>query len=87
MECSASLSFKEIVDQIFHRPEDNTQVVPVNNDPGAIHSLHLSGIFTGNVRVLVRAQLQIDEKAGCILKIAVRSSVLEISQMVVDCIK
>jgi coatomer protein complex subunit gamma len=69
------------------QPEDNTQVVVDNNDPGAIHSLHLSGIFTGNIRVLVRAQLHIDEKAGCILKMAVRSSVLEISQIVVDCIK
>lgn len=71
----------------FCRPEDDTHVVADRTDPGAVHSLHLSGIFSGNIRVLVRAQLQIDEKAGCILKMAVRSPILEISQIIAECIK
>ena len=49
--------------------------------------LHLSGIFVGNLCVLVRAQLHINEDIGCILKIAVRSPDREVSQLVADCIK
>lgn len=33
------------------------------------HALHLCGIFVGNVPVLVRAQLNVDPQAGCILKV------------------
>lgn len=33
------------------------------------HTLHLSGVFLGNVPVLVRAQLQLDESEGVVLKV------------------
>ena len=33
------------------------------------HNLHLAGVFVGNRQVLVRAQLQLDEAAGMILKV------------------
>ncbi|CAM9626678.1 unnamed protein product [Scytosiphon promiscuus] len=51
------------------------------------HALHLCGIFVGNVPVLVRAQLNADPQAGCILKIAVRSNQPDVSRMVADCIQ
>ncbi|CAM9245016.1 unnamed protein product, partial [Sphacelaria rigidula] len=51
------------------------------------HALHLCGIFIGNVPVLVRAQLNVDPNAGCILKIAVRSDQPDISRVVADCIQ
>ncbi|CAM9907161.1 unnamed protein product [Ectocarpus sp. 12 AP-2014] len=51
------------------------------------HALHLCGIFVGNVPVLVRAQLNVDPQAGCILKIAVRSNQPDVSRMVADCIQ
>eukprot|EP00752_Nemacystus_decipiens_P002202 g2095.t1 len=51
------------------------------------HALHLCGIFVGNVPVLVRAQLNVDPQAGCILKIAVRSNSPDVSRMVADCIQ
>lgn len=51
------------------------------------HALHLCGIFVGNVPVLVRAQLNVDPQAGCILKIAVRSDQPDISRVVADCIQ
>ena len=69
------------------RPEENSQIVADTHKPGVPHSLHLSGIFAGDVRVLVRAQLQLDDQVGCVLKMAVRSPVLEISQIIADCIK
>ena len=71
--------------EIF-RPEDGTDIID-DTKLGIPHTLHLSGIFVGNLSVLVRAQLHIDEKSGCILKIAVRSPEQEISQLVADCIK
>lgn len=57
------------------------------NKPESPHLLHLSGTFIGNIRVLARAQIQLDDKGGCVLKIAVRSSIQQISQLVADCIK
>lgn len=36
------------------------------------HALHLCGIFVGNVPVLVRAQLNVDPSAGCILKVTTK---------------
>jgi len=56
--------------------------------------IHLSGVFFGGVNVLARAALSLEGGAagagsseGCILKIAVRSSNPEISQLVADCIR
>lgn len=69
------------------QPEDNSNIVADQAKSGMPHSLHLSGIFIGNIRVLVRAQLILDEKAGCVLKMAVRSPILQVSQIVADCIK
>ncbi|CAM9136613.1 unnamed protein product [Discosporangium mesarthrocarpum] len=51
------------------------------------HALHLSGIFVGDVAVLVRAQINMDQQGGCILKIAVRSDRPDVSRMVADCIR
>jgi len=56
------------------------------------HVLHLSGVFIGNIPVLVRAQLQLDEApngsvTGVVLKMAVRSQSKEISQLVAECIQ
>ncbi len=50
------------------------------------HVLHMSGVFVGNIPVLVRAQLQLDDATGVVLKLAVRSQSQDISQLVAECI-
>jgi hypothetical protein len=48
----------------------------------------LGGVFVGNVPVLVRAGLQLDDAGtGVVLKMAVRSQSKDISQLVADCIR
>lgn len=76
-----------IIDFLGMQSVDGTNVV----SPDVIatrkpHVLHLSGVFIGNVPVLVRAQLQIDDSNGVVLKMAVRSQSQEISQLVAECI-
>ena len=66
---------------------DDTEVVSVTDERKNTHTIHLSGAFIGNVPVLVRAQLQNDEVAGIVLKLAVRSSDKKISQLVAECIR
>jgi coatomer subunit gamma len=61
----------------------NTQI----SDGKRTHTLHLSGVFLGNISVLVRAGIQLDDTAGVILKIAIRSSNSEVSQLVSECIR
>lgn len=67
---------------------DSTNVVAppdgVNKKP---HILHLSGVFIGNLHVLARAQLQMSDASGVVLKMAVRSPDTDVSQMVADCIQ
>jgi hypothetical protein len=45
------------------------------------------GIFVGNIPVFVRAQLNKEDPSGVVLKMAVRSSVKEVSQLVSECIR
>jgi len=68
------------------QPEDNTDDID-DTKLGIPHTLHLSGVFVGNLCILVRAQLHVDEKSGCILKLSVRSPDRNISQLIADCIK
>ncbi len=67
---------------------DGTTVIPAEvismKKP---HVVHLAGVFMGNIPVLVRAQLQLDESSGVILKMAVRSQDEAISQLVAECIR
>jgi len=70
---------------------DGTGVVqPRNEVLGPPHTLHLCGVFVGNIPVLVRAQLGMtkteEETIGCILKIAVRSNDPDVSRTIADCI-
>lgn len=74
-----------VIDFLGMQPCDGTAAV--GKAGATTHNLHLSGVFVGNKQVLVRAQLQLDQQAGMVLKIAVRSEDLELSQMVADCIK
>ena len=60
---------------------DGTDELP-SGGTKRVHTLHLSGVFMGGVSVLARAQLQIDETAGVILKIAVRSNSEDINELV-----
>ena len=78
---------KAVIDYLGMQPADGTGNIPVSDDMKRIHSLHLSGIFIGNIPVLVRAMLQTDDKNGVVLKIAVRSSNESVSRMVADCIE
>lgn len=67
---------------------DGTGVVPSGAESGKrSHTLHMSGMFLGNVSVLVRAQLQINDSGSVILKLAVRSEDASISEVVVGCIQ
>jgi hypothetical protein len=52
--------------------------------------LHFSiflGVFVGNIPVLARAQLNKEDPLVVVLKMAVRSSVKEVSQLVSECIR
>lgn len=52
------------------------------------HMLHLSGIFVGGMTVLARAQISLHkETSGVMLRVAVRSGDVLVSQMVLDSIK
>lgn len=76
-----------VVDFLGMQPCDNTGTVTEVSIKNKSHTLHLSGMFLGNVTVLVRAQLQLDESVGgVVLKIAVRSEKKEISVVVAECI-
>lgn len=77
-----------VIDFLGMQPCDNTGTVTEVSLKNKSHTLHLSGMFLGNVAVLVRAQLQLDESVGgVVLKIAVRSEKKEISTMVAECIR
>ena len=94
-----SLQFKRLeeavtatVDLLGMQPVDGTGLVPPSESTGARkpHILHLSGVFIGNIPVLARAQLQLEEgggNLGVVLKLAVRSSSKEVNQLVAECIQ
>jgi coatomer protein complex subunit gamma len=73
-----------IIEFLGMQPADGTGVVPTG---ARTHTVHLSGIFVGNVPVLVRAQLNMDDVSGVVLKMAVRSESKDISQLVAECIR
>lgn len=76
-----------IIDFLGMQAVDNTHLVaPDFLSAKKPHVLHLSGVFIGNIPVLVRAQLQLDEGSGVVLKLAVRSQRKELSQLVAECI-
>jgi len=90
-----ALQFKKLEDAVVAvtdflgmQPVDGTGVVPAGDGPRRSHTLHLSGMFLGNVSVLARAQLQMEDTSGAVvLKIAVRSENKDISQLVAECIR
>merc|ERR1712000_480028 len=75
-----------VVDFLGMQPCDGTGSVSDSSLKSKSHTLHLTGMFLGNVSVLVRAQLQLDDTVGVVLKMAVRSDKKEVSQMVAECI-
>jgi len=74
-----------VVDLLSMQPMDGTGNVNMG-DGKRTHTLHLSGVFLGNVSVLVRAGLMLDDTAGVVLKMAIRSANPDISQVVAECI-
>jgi coatomer protein complex subunit gamma len=87
-----SLQFKDLktaIDAVISclgmQSEDDTDIID-NSKTGLPHTLHLSGRFPGNLCILARAQLHIDDNSGCILKIAVRSPERRISALIAECI-
>ena len=90
-----ALQFKKLEDAVTAVSDylgmqavDGTASVPAGDGPKRSHTLHLSGVFIGNVPVLVRAQLQMEDSGGSVvLKIAVRSENKDISQLVAECIR
>lgn len=88
-----ALQFKKLEDAVSAVTEllgmqaaDGTGVIASGDGSKRQHSLHLSGVFIGNETVLARVKLQMDDASGVILKIAVRSSNKEISQLICNCI-
>lgn len=88
-----ALQFKKLEDAVVAvadflgmQPVEGTGAIPTSEGSKRTHTLHLSGKFVGNIPVLVRAQLQLDDVSGTVLKMAVRSSSQEISQLVSECI-
>lgn len=90
-----ALQFKKLEDAVTAITEflgmqavDGTATIPTGDGPKRSHTLHMCGVFVGNVSVLARAQLQMDEGSGSVvLKIAVRSESKDISQLVAECIR
>jgi len=79
-----SSAIHAIVMYLGMQPVDNTDSV----DPSSTqHTIHLAGIYLANVRVFVRAQVQVDPSAGSVLKMAVRSDELDVAQLVSASIK
>jgi len=76
-----------VIDFLGMQAVDGTEVISASDEERKTHTLHLSGAFIGNIPVLVRAQLLLDEAAGIVLKLAVRSPDKEISQLVAECIR
>ena len=67
---------------------DGTGIIPSGSEAGKrSHTLHMSGMFLGNVSVLVRAQLQINDAGSVVLKLAVRSENPDISEVVAGCVQ
>jgi len=78
-----------VLDFLGMQPMDGTAVVaPADTaGPKKPHTLHLSGLFMGSMPVHVRAQLQMDDASGVVLKMAVRSPSKPVSQLVAECIR
>eukprot|EP01038_Epipyxis_sp_PR26KG_P005402 gene5402-7486_t len=77
-----------VIDFLGMQPVDGTGIIAAETLAAKKpHILHLSGVFVGNVSVVVRAQLQMDDATGVVLKMAVRSQSKEISALVAECIR
>lgn len=83
-----------VIDFLGMQPIDGTGNVPPqpigssDSNVKRTHVLHLSGVFVGNIPVLVRAQFQMEGTSNDVsLKVAVRSQSLDISKIVVECIQ
>ena len=79
-----------VIDFLGMQPADGTGTVAAGDGgPKRTHTVHLSGMFVGQVPVLVRAQLTMDDNTAgsVVLKMAVRSQSKETSQLVADCIR
>jgi coatomer protein complex subunit gamma len=91
--CSQQFKKKEeavaaVIDFLGMQAVDGTGTVSAADEAKKPHTLHLAGVFVGNVPVLVRAQVQLDETgAGVVLKMAVRSQDKDVSQTVAECIR
>ena len=89
-----ALQFKKLEDAVVAvtdllgmQPTDGTGVIASGDGSKRQHTLHLSGIFVGNIAVLARVKLvQMDDASGVILRILARSSSKEISQLICNCI-
>lgn len=87
---SFALSFKKleeaadaVVASLGMQAVDNTAVMT----PGETkHTMHCSGVFLGGMNVLARAQVQLDDATGVLLKIAVRSESKDISELIANAI-
>ena len=76
-----------VTDLLGMQPTDGTGIIASGEGSKRQHTLHLSGIFVGNVTVLARVKLlQTDDATGVILKILVRSPSKDLSQLICNCI-
>ncbi|XP_074582742.1 coatomer subunit gamma-2-like [Curcuma longa] len=76
---SLTETVKAVIDILGMQPCEGTDVVPNNSRS---HTCLLSGIFLGNVKVLVRVSFGIDASKQVAMKLAVRSEDPEISEKI-----
>mmetsp|Transcript_5566 Transcript_5566/g.17572 ORF Transcript_5566/g.17572 Transcript_5566/m.17572 type:complete len:774 (+) Transcript_5566:1115-3436(+) len=70
------------------RSKDREHAVDMVTKNVSSHSFHIVGTLVGSIKFLIRAQIQqSDEKAACLLKMAVRSPDAVVSRAVASCIK
>ena len=75
-----------VIDFLGMTPCEGTAAVPAD---ARQHTVLLSGVFIGGVKVLARMLLALANADGAqciVLKIAVRSEDMDVTQVVVDCI-
>jgi coatomer subunit gamma len=71
----------EIIDILGMFVHEGSEKVPIK---ATTHSLLMSGVFIGGVKVCVKCRMALEAGGGVTLEVSVRSSDSDISQLIAD---